>query len=44
MSLTEHERTVILEAIRKQVLKHHINVAGVYYDAWFSLWRNERRR
>lgn len=37
MPLTEHERIGILAAIRKQVLKHHINVAGVNYDAWFKL-------
>lgn len=37
MPLTEHERTGILAAIRKQVLKHHINVGGVNYDAWLRL-------
>ena len=37
MSLSERERTEILGAIRKQVLKHHINVGGVNYDAWFKL-------
>ena len=36
MSLSERERTGILGAIRKQVLKHHINVGGVNYDAWFK--------
>ena len=27
----------ILGAIKRQVLKHHINVGGVSYDAWFKL-------
>jgi len=36
MSLSEHERNGILAAIKKQVLKHHINVGGVNYDAWFK--------
>ena len=37
MSLSDSERTDILGAIKKQVLKHHINVGGVSYDAWFKL-------
>jgi carboxyl-terminal processing protease len=37
MSLSNRERTEILGAIRKQVLKHHINVGGANYDAWFKL-------
>ncbi len=37
MSLSERERTEILGAIRKQVLKHHFNVGGVNYDDWFRL-------
>lgn len=37
MSLSNRERTEILGVIRKQVLKHHINVGGVNYDAWFTL-------
>ncbi len=37
MSLSERERTEILGAIRKQVLKNHINVGGVSYDAWINL-------
>ena len=36
MSLSEHERIGILAAIKKQVLKHHINVGGVNYDSWFT--------
>ncbi len=37
MPLSERERTDILAAIKKQVLKHHINTAGVSYEAWFKL-------
>ena len=37
MSLSERERTEILGAIRKHVLKNHINVGGVSYDAWIKL-------
>jgi carboxyl-terminal processing protease len=37
MALSERERIGILGAIRKQVLKHHINVGGVNYDTWFKL-------
>jgi carboxyl-terminal processing protease len=37
MSISERERTEILGAIRKQVLKRHINVGGVSYEAWFKL-------
>lgn len=42
MSLTERERIGILGAIRKQVLKHHINVAGVNYDVWFKHMEERR--
>jgi carboxyl-terminal processing protease len=37
MALSDRERTDILGAIKKKVLKHHINVGGVSYDAWFKL-------
>lgn len=37
MSVSRRERTQILDAIRKHVLKHHINVGGVNYEAWFKL-------
>ena len=37
MPLSERERTQILGAIRKQILKHHFNAGGVNYDAWFKL-------
>ncbi len=37
MPLGERERTEILSAIRKQVVKHHFNVGGIDYDAWFKL-------
>ena len=34
MSLTPSKRTEILTRIKKHVLKHHFNVAGVSYEAW----------
>jgi len=34
MSLNPNERIKIIVSIKKHVLKHHINVAGVSYDAW----------
>ena len=37
MSLSERERTEILGAIKKQILKHHFNAGGVNYDDWFRL-------
>ena len=37
MSLNHHQQTEILASIKKRVLKHHINVAGVDYDAWVKL-------
>lgn len=37
MSVSGRERTQILGAIRKHVLKHHINVGGVNYEAWCKL-------
>jgi carboxyl-terminal processing protease len=37
MSLSERERTQILGAIKKQILKHHFNAGGVNYDDWFRL-------
>jgi C-terminal processing protease CtpA/Prc len=37
MSLSERERTEILGAIRKQVLKHHFNAGAVNYDDWLRL-------
>jgi carboxyl-terminal processing protease len=37
ISLTPHKRAEILASIKKLVLKHHINVAGVSYDEWTTL-------
>jgi len=37
MSLKPHQQTEILASIKKRVLKHHINVAGVDYGAWVKL-------
>jgi carboxyl-terminal processing protease len=37
MSLTPHQRTEILASIKKRVLKHHVNVAGVKYETWVKL-------
>jgi hypothetical protein len=34
MSLNPSERVKIVVSIKKHILKHHINVAGVNYDAW----------
>ena len=34
ISLGPNERAKILASIKKLVLKHHINVGGVSYDAW----------
>jgi C-terminal processing protease CtpA/Prc len=34
ISLSPSERARILASIKKLVLKHHINVGGVSYDAW----------
>jgi C-terminal processing protease CtpA/Prc len=36
-SLSPNERAKILTSIKKLVLKHHINVGGVSYDAWTTL-------
>jgi len=37
MSPNPQERAKILASIKKAVLKHHINVGGVSYDAWTAL-------
>src|ERR1039458_9190523 len=37
ISLSPNERAKILASIKKLVLKHHINVGGVNYDAWIGL-------
>jgi C-terminal processing protease CtpA/Prc len=37
ISLSPNERVKILASIKKLVLKHHINVGGVSYDAWTTL-------
>jgi hypothetical protein len=37
MSLTQENRSRILESTKKLVLKHHINSAGVDCDAWVRL-------
>jgi C-terminal processing protease CtpA/Prc len=37
MSPSPQERAKILASIKKAVLKHHINVGGVSYDAWTAL-------
>ena len=37
MPLNQHQQTEILASIKKRVLKHHINVARVDYDAWVKL-------
>ena len=34
MTLDSKKRTKILRAIKKLVLAHHINVAGIDYGAW----------
>src|SRR5580693_7758286 len=34
MTLDSKQRTQILQAIKKLVRAHHINVAGIDYDAW----------
>jgi hypothetical protein len=36
MTLTQKQRQQILNAIRKRVLKHHFNAAGVNYDDWLK--------
>lgn len=36
MSLSKKERTEILESIKKRVLKHHFNVAGVDHPTWMG--------
>src|SRR4051812_21269881 len=36
MTLTQKQRKQILNAIRKRVLKHHFNAAGVNYDDWLK--------
>jgi carboxyl-terminal processing protease len=38
MSLSPKKRAEILASIKKRVLKHHINVAGVSFDAWTRLF------
>ena len=37
ISPSPNERAKILASIKKLVLKHHINVGGVSYDAWTTL-------
>ena len=37
MSLSQSERKRILSSIKTRVLKQHINVAGVSYEAWTRL-------
>lgn len=37
MSLNLNERAKIVASVKKHVLKNHINVAGVNYDAWSKL-------
>ena len=37
ISLRPNERAKILASIKKLVLKHHMNVGGVNYDAWTKL-------
>ena len=37
MPLNPRQRTQILACVKKRVLKHHINVAGVDYRAWVKL-------
>ena len=37
MSLSQSERKKILTPIRTRVLRQHINVAGVSYEAWTRL-------
>src|SRR3989442_10816339 len=37
MSLNQSERKRILSSIKTRVLKQHINVAGVSYEAWTRL-------
>src|ERR1039458_8298694 len=37
IALGPNERAKILASIKKLVLKHHINVRGVSYDAWTRL-------
>ena len=32
--LSQAERSKILASIKKLVLKHHINIAGIDYEAW----------
>src|ERR1700691_4676005 len=34
MTLDSKKRSQILKAVKKLVLTHHINVAGIDYDAW----------
>jgi len=34
MALNEKQRSEILSAIRKQILKHHVSTAGVNYEDW----------
>ena len=34
MALDSKQRVQILQAIKKLVLTHHINVAGIDYGAW----------
>lgn len=37
MSLNQHQRTAILQSVKKRVLQHHINVAGINYGEWAKL-------
>src|SRR5437867_13285755 len=37
MSLSQRERKRILSSIKTRVLKQHINIAGVSYEAWTRL-------
>ena len=37
VSLSPKERGEILARIKKRVLKHHINIGGVSYEAWARL-------
>jgi carboxyl-terminal processing protease len=36
MTLTQKQRKNILSNVRRRVLKHHFNVAGVNYDDWLT--------
>jgi hypothetical protein len=37
MPLNQSERVKIVASIKKHILTHHINVAGVNYDAWSKM-------